>query len=768
MQRMGGATIGLFRQIETRFHSNSGLRDDLTSPRFPVRLRYFRPLSVSVPDTGGKWAAPRTLTRPVALGTLLPCLAFPRFWLPSDSGNMSCEWEERWEREYDSTWEGEEQFRSDCPEREARRGACRSARAARDMQNYRHGYPGKEEQDSKEMPNLQFYQNQNPFQPNGEYIDTMLSDWRGDYVQLEENHSYIQWLFPLRERGMNWCAEPLTLREIEALKGDKDAMRRFREAYRLMLDFYGIELRDEDSGEVARAPNYKERFSNLNRRGHNNLRITRILKCLGELGYGRFQAPLVRFFLEETLVHKELPNVRHSALDYFMFTVRDREQRKELVLFAWEHFPDKGRFIWGPRSYLRNRAAKAPQSRENSETPDEGEGNCGNSGRGSVNEGQKGIVKGENAAEGNSREDLHRAGGAESKNTKGAGSSVGDYTGEELQGDTGTQGSAEGEGTWGEFQGKGFVGKEPKGGKLNGTGGREAGSADIQEGMGEGAKDTGRPGSAEGRDTGGDVEGKGSLGGEETYRGKLDSTETGRPEGADKEDLGENVREGEDTGRPGSAEGGDTGGDVKGKGSLGGEETDRVKLDSTETGRPGGANKQGLGENVREGENPGKPVSSDKEENTREEEKETGRPGSAKKGDTGGELGEEKLLGTGKGSEGAGDSLEMHGGDSGVSVSEGAGDSGVSVSEGEGAVQAVGTDSAGEPHHTGKKGGKRETDCSLNDPKRMKMNEPHNIDLLINMRNCNINPKGGSSGNTGQDCQLQRNMGNDLSNDQGS
>ncbi|XP_031750376.1 opioid growth factor receptor-like [Xenopus tropicalis] len=262
-----------------------------------------------------------------------------------------------WDPEWNSTWEDEAALRE-------RRGTVSpdwgSPRA--DLCNYRRGYPGKVEPDSEEMPNLQFYQNQCPFKPNGLRIEAVLKEWRGDYARLEQNHSYIQWLFPLREKGVNPYAVPLTLREIKALRADPDAMKRFCKAYRLMLDFYGIELRDEDSGEVARAPNYKERFSNLNRRGHNNLRITRILKCLGELGYGRFQAPLVRFFLEETLVHKELPNVRHSALDYFMFTVRDREQRKELVLFAWEHFPDKGRFIWGPRDLLRRRAERGSEN----------------------------------------------------------------------------------------------------------------------------------------------------------------------------------------------------------------------------------------------------------------------------------------------------------------------------------------------------------------------------------------------------------------------
>ncbi|MCP6711579.1 opioid growth factor receptor-related protein, partial [Klebsiella pneumoniae] len=79
-------------------------------------------------------------------------------------------------------------------------------------------------------------------------------------------------------------------------------------------------------------------FQNLNCHSHNNLRITRILKSLGELGLEHYQAPLVRFFLEETLVQHELPGVRQSALDYFLFAVRCRHQRRELVYFAWEHF----------------------------------------------------------------------------------------------------------------------------------------------------------------------------------------------------------------------------------------------------------------------------------------------------------------------------------------------------------------------------------------------------------------------------------------------
>lgn len=82
---------------------------------------------------------------------------------------------------------------------------------------------------------------------------------------------------------------------------------------------------------------------------HNNLRITRILKCLGELGFKHYQAPLVRFFLEETLVKKTLSSIKRSVLDYFLFAVKDKQKRQELVRFAYQNFEPKDKFVWCPR-----------------------------------------------------------------------------------------------------------------------------------------------------------------------------------------------------------------------------------------------------------------------------------------------------------------------------------------------------------------------------------------------------------------------------------
>lgn len=94
-------------------------------------------------------------------------------------------------------------------------------------------------------------------------------------------------------------------------------------------------------------------FTCLRSHSHNNLRLTRILKSLGELGLEQLQAPLVRFFLEETLVRGQLSSVRQSVLDYFVFTVRCRRQRRHLLRFAWKHFKPRLHFVWAPHKQLQ-------------------------------------------------------------------------------------------------------------------------------------------------------------------------------------------------------------------------------------------------------------------------------------------------------------------------------------------------------------------------------------------------------------------------------
>lgn len=293
--------------------------------------------------------------------------------------------------EYDSTWDTESDGEDPVGESQTRRSnqdknksswtlvtwhpTPRNMRAAKDMQNYRRGYPNLTDDECPEdkMSNLQFYLNKSPSAPDDVYIDAFLKEWKNDYKRLERVHSYIQWLFPLREPGVNYMASELTKKEIEAFKKSEDAQKRLVESYELMLGFYGIRLVNKDTGEVKRAENWKERFGNLERNMHNNLRITRILKSLGELGLEHYQAPLVRFFLEETLVRKTLSSVKRSVLDYFLFAVLDKQKRQELVRYAYLHFEPKDKFVWCPRKIQRQfrKAEKRSELLGNSDGKDD-------------------------------------------------------------------------------------------------------------------------------------------------------------------------------------------------------------------------------------------------------------------------------------------------------------------------------------------------------------------------------------------------------------
>lgn len=81
-------------------------------------------------------------------------------------------------------------------------------------------------------------------------------------------------------------------------------------------------------GEVARNPeNFKSRYNHLNHSFHNYLRISRILKALGEFGFERFKIHWINLFIEEVFVHGNLRNVLSSLKGFWIPTLRHREDR---------------------------------------------------------------------------------------------------------------------------------------------------------------------------------------------------------------------------------------------------------------------------------------------------------------------------------------------------------------------------------------------------------------------------------------------------------
>uniref|UniRef100_A0A8C5WDC9 Integrase catalytic domain-containing protein n=1 Tax=Leptobrachium leishanense TaxID=445787 RepID=A0A8C5WDC9_9ANUR len=189
----------------------------------------------------------------------------------------------------------------------------------------------------QDQPKVDFYMNNRRFAPHGEFIEDVLCHWYGEYELLEKHHRYIQWLFPLREQGRNEHAKPLTFSEIEIMKNTAEIQHRLRRAYKLMLNFFGVKIVGEEEIEVIRDSNFSTHFSNLNTNTHNNLRITRIVKSMGELGAAQYQAPLVKFFLKEILVEDQLQNMKESALKYSLPAVKNDHERDALSEYVLKH-----------------------------------------------------------------------------------------------------------------------------------------------------------------------------------------------------------------------------------------------------------------------------------------------------------------------------------------------------------------------------------------------------------------------------------------------
>lgn len=204
-------------------------------------------------------------------------------------------------------------------------------RAERDAKDYLLDYPHGDRLDStKKSKNLKFYKNKIKSKPDGDLIDNIHKKWRGDYRLLESHHGYIQWLFPIREDGMNSQSQRLMKHERDAMKKCDIIRKRLLESYRLMLDFYGFELSDEETGTITPLPDHSLQFDNLNRCSHNYLRITRILKCLGEINYSRLQYGLIKGILDQIFTHHQLKNTLESAMSFWVAVVRDETQRLSL------------------------------------------------------------------------------------------------------------------------------------------------------------------------------------------------------------------------------------------------------------------------------------------------------------------------------------------------------------------------------------------------------------------------------------------------------
>jgi len=217
-------------------------------------------------------------------------------------------------------------------------GGSRSSRSDDDTKKFKEGYPSEKLDDLEKDLNWAFYSNKIPSGGLGSHGGATIEDahktWWGDYDKLESKHDYIQWLFPIHESSaFNSSSQALQRHEVRKIRRSPVVTARFLKSYELILDFFGFVIADKLTGRLARKQvDALGRLANLNTHSHNFLRITRILKCLNEMGFVHYQLPFLKALAQEIYVHKTLRNALSGFRDYWKKTLVRDEDAYELAL----------------------------------------------------------------------------------------------------------------------------------------------------------------------------------------------------------------------------------------------------------------------------------------------------------------------------------------------------------------------------------------------------------------------------------------------------
>lgn len=174
--------------------------------------------------------------------------------------------------------------------------------------------------------------NKFPAEPDSDMIEDILLKWKGNYKKLEENISYMQWLFPTKSQGKNPASYPLTEAEAEIIREDEELKGRVKRAFEMMLDFFGMELFSYNQFKLAE--NADQRLEHINTWGSDSfVKISRILLSLKELGFEYLMLPWMMLLAKLIYVEKKLDKASDSFEEYWMETLskNDRDEISDFI-----------------------------------------------------------------------------------------------------------------------------------------------------------------------------------------------------------------------------------------------------------------------------------------------------------------------------------------------------------------------------------------------------------------------------------------------------
>jgi hypothetical protein len=202
-------------------------------------------------------------------------------------------------------------------------------------------------------------------------VDAIHEKYFAQYDFLEENNNYMEWLFPIYgSAGLNPHTKPLSMQEAILIKNNIHSSIRVVKSYQMLLNFFGMTLVNDLTGEVGREPTiWQARYCHLNTRTNNNIKITRMLKSLGQLGFERYQKAFVQHLKKEIEENGLLKNCRESFKNYWSNYLKLGDEFKNESVF-FQHAQSQSEIY---RNYVDNveRFLKQPKFTEIYETQKE-------------------------------------------------------------------------------------------------------------------------------------------------------------------------------------------------------------------------------------------------------------------------------------------------------------------------------------------------------------------------------------------------------------
>jgi len=173
-------------------------------------------------------------------------------------------------------------------------------------------------------------------------IDSVHENHFAQYEFLEENNNYMEWLFPIYgSAGINPHTKPLSMQEAELFKNNVQTSIRVVKSYKLMLNYFGMKLENDLTGQVTREPEvWQARYCQINTRTNNNIKITRMLKSLGQLGFERYQKMFVQHLKIEIEDNGLLKNCRDNYKNYWSTYLKLSDDFKNESVF-FQHAQDQ-------------------------------------------------------------------------------------------------------------------------------------------------------------------------------------------------------------------------------------------------------------------------------------------------------------------------------------------------------------------------------------------------------------------------------------------